>query len=85
MSEYKYLELSEKIHDEQRVVIKKLIDEINNLDIDNIRYKDIIHIKSKINQASNELEGLNKFWHVLCYLDGEWTDEERIERAKHMA
>ena len=81
-----YLELTEKIHTEEREVIKKLINVIKDLNADEIQRKDIINIRSEIKQTARELTGLEKFGFMLFYVnDDYWTDEERIERAKHMA
>ena len=81
-----HLELTKKVHNEERAVIKKLVDMIKNLDTDNIQDKDIINIRSEIKQTARELKGLENFGHMLFYIDDDyWTDEERINRAKHMA
>ena len=81
-----YLELTEKIHAEEREVIKKLINIINDLNADEIQYKEIIRIRSKIKQTSKELTGLENFGHMLFYIEDDyWDDNERIERAKRMA
>ena len=85
MAKYNYTEMTIEIHEEERRIIKRLLDDINNIDMDKARYTDIIRIRGKIRDAAHDLKELNHFWYVLCYLENEeWTIEELIEHAKRI-